>query len=312
MTFFLTVILSQVICGLTIGVAPEKLDIRTSLRQSLSYGQQRTEVVMKKCTKCKQSLDESRFYTNKPNTGKQLLHSQCKECVCKRQTAYRRKNKDKVRESKRKYALKNKDKIAIKTKEWHDAHKEYCSKYIKAYREKNKERLNRKGRERYAANIEKLRLARRQYVEKNRKKCAESCRKWYKKNKERQLKYCRKYNKERRAKDINFRLKANIRGRMCVVLSGRIKKSKSLEALIGCTVPEFRAHLESLFTDGMTWENYGKGGWQVDHIVPCASFDFTDQAQQEACFHYSNTQPLWVKDNLKKRAKTDGQLRLKI
>ena len=60
---------------------------------------------------------------------------------------------------------------------------------------------------------------------------------------------------------------------------------------LGCTVEEFRLHLESLFTDGMTWENYGTL-WEIDHIKPCALFDLTQSKQVAECFNYKNMQPL--------------------
>lgn len=54
----------------------------------------------------------------------------------------------------------------------------------------------------------------------------------------------------------------------------------------------------------MSWDNYGRGGrkWQIDHIKPCAYFDLTKPEDQRKCFHYSNLQPLWQKDNLEKRS----------
>ena len=60
-------------------------------------------------------------------------------------------------------------------------------------------------------------------------------------------------------------------------------------------------HLESLFVPGMTWDNQGE--WHIDHVIPCAAFDLTDPAQQSECFHYTNLQPLWAVDNLKKAAR---------
>ena len=59
-------------------------------------------------------------------------------------------------------------------------------------------------------------------------------------------------------------------------------------------------HLESLFSPGMTWDNYGFEGWHIDHIKPCASFELD---QKKICFHYTNLQPLWAKDNMSKSNK---------
>ena len=51
----------------------------------------------------------------------------------------------------------------------------------------------------------------------------------------------------------------------------------------------------------MTRKNYGL--WHVDHIKPCFSFDLTDPEQQKICFHYTNLQPLWALENIKKGKK---------
>jgi hypothetical protein len=50
----------------------------------------------------------------------------------------------------------------------------------------------------------------------------------------------------------------------------------------------------------MTKENYGK--WHVDHIIPCAAFNFNNEEEQRRCFHYTNLQPLWAEENIKKGA----------
>ena len=53
----------------------------------------------------------------------------------------------------------------------------------------------------------------------------------------------------------------------------------------------------------MTWKNYGRNGWHIDHILPCSSFDLTDPEQRRKCFHYTNLQPLWEIDNIRKSDK---------
>ena len=58
-------------------------------------------------------------------------------------------------------------------------------------------------------------------------------------------------------------------------------------------------HLEKKFRYGMNRKNHGK--WHIDHIIPCSFFDLRCPVQQLACFHYSNLQPLWAADNIRKR-----------
>ena len=64
------------------------------------------------------------------------------------------------------------------------------------------------------------------------------------------------------------------------------KKTHQTFSLVDYTKYELKEHLESQFTDGMSWENMGE--WHIDHIKPCASFDLICPVQQLACFHYKN------------------------
>jgi hypothetical protein len=90
-------------------------------------------------------------------------------------------------------------------------------------------------------------------------------------------------------------------GELCRKI-GTAKKHSILKYL-GCTPMEFKAHIESQFTDGMTWENRGVFGWHVDHYIPCAAFDMRIEEHRHVCFHYTNLRPLWQMDNALKADK---------
>ena len=75
--------------------------------------------------------------------------------------------------------------------------------------------------------------------------------------------------------------------------------------LLGCNKLEFKSHIENLFKIGMTWENYGnkENQWSIDHITPLAAFNLFDYEQLLKANHYTNLQPLWHIDNMKKGSK---------
>lgn len=106
-----------------------------------------------------------------------------------------------------------------------------------------------------------------------------------------------------RQTDLNFRMLGNLRTRIYHAMKKNTKGKKTKE-LLSCSIEELKIYLESKFQIGMTWENYGKYGWHIDHIIPCSSFDLKDIEQQKICFHYTNLQPLWAKDNLCKGNKS--------
>ena len=72
---------------------------------------------------------------------------------------------------------------------------------------------------------------------------------------------------------------------------------------MGCNIDFLKKYIAKKFTKGMSWDNYGLYGWHIDHIKPCSCFDLTKPEQQKLCFHYSNLQPLWAKDNISKSNK---------
>lgn len=103
----------------------------------------------------------------------------------------------------------------------------------------------------------------------------------------------------RRYTDYNFKMASVLRNRINQALKGSKKADTTFE-LIGCSIEELKKHLESQFQLGMNWGNHCRGGWHIDHIIPCATFDLTQESEQRKCFHYTNLKPLWAKENLKK------------
>jgi len=125
------------------------------------------------------------------------------------------------------------------------------------------------------------------------KEILDKCKEYYQRNKEKINK--RIYKKAK--KNLNFRLLRGLRCRIWKILKG-INKSSSTLKLLDCSIVFLRNYLEIKFKRGMSWKNYGK--WHIDHIRPCASFDLSKPSEQRKCFHYTNLQPLWAEENLKK------------
>jgi len=106
------------------------------------------------------------------------------------------------------------------------------------------------------------------------------------------------------------KLRSTLRKQLLEILKHKgIRRQESALELVGCTVQEFKAHLELQFLEGMTWENHGVQRvnglrkWHIDHIMPVDSFDLFDLEQRRQCFHFSNLQSLWAIENIQKSKK---------
>ena len=179
--------------------------------------------------------------------------------------------------------------------------KECLSKKNKEYRTEHKEETKIKQKEYDKANKEKIKIYQKKYRDENKKDIKTDKAEYQKEHREEIKIKNKKYQKIRRQNDIGYRLKGNLSSRLRQALKRTKKKDRTVKYL-GCTIEFFKQFLESQFTEGMSWSNYGniKESWSIDHILPCSSFDHSDDEQVKKCWHYSNMQPMWHLDNIKK------------
>ncbi len=160
----------------------------------------------------------------------------------------------------------------------------------------------------YDKNRKEILKQKKKYSTINKERIAQYCKEWqcinkdycnqyYQDNKEEKIKYQVAYNKLKRETDIQFKLYDNLRCRLRLALKGK-NKSLNTMFLIGCEIDYLMFHIQKQFTHGMSWDNYGD--WHMDHIKPCSLFDLSKPSEQRKCFNYSNLQPLWAIDNLRK------------
>lgn len=107
------------------------------------------------------------------------------------------------------------------------------------------------------------------------------------------------YIRDRKKNDIQFRIGVLLRVRLAVALKKNQRGGSAVKDL-GCTLPQFKKHIESLFLPGMKWENWAFRGWHIDHIIPLTAFDLTDPEQVKKACHYTNLQPMWWRENISK------------
>lgn len=231
----------------------------------------------KTCTKCGEEKPASLDYFPPLKKVKSGLHSRCRACVLEQGRKYRKNNADRLYEIKKRWRQSNADRVNKQQREW---------------RKKNPKRSKELSRNAYRRNVARHR---------------EGTKRWYRENKEKVLEYNNEREKRLRKESPSFAIEKSLRSRLRILMkeSGAVKSASTMK-LAGCTAKQLRAHLESQFKPGMSWDNYGVDGWHIDHIRPCCSFDLTDPEQQKECFHYSNLQPLWASENLSKGGKWEA------
>jgi hypothetical protein len=169
--------------------------------------------------------------------------------------------------------------------------------YLKKWRKENCEKIIEYRQKNYENNKEILLLQNKIYRNNNIIIIKERLKIYHQNNKEKR----KEYLKNKTSNDFLFKLKNTIRSRIKQFLKqqGYTKKNKTFD-IVGCSPQFLKEHLEKQFIDGMTWENRSK--WHIDHIIPLASAK-TEEEIIKLC-HYTNLQPLWATDNMKKGSKT--------
>ena len=157
-----------------------------------------------------------------------------------------------------------------------------------------------RSRKRYRNNKEEISQKNKEYKAKRAEWYREYTRQYYAENKETIKENVKQNHYNRIQNDPGYKLLYRCRKRIYEAVKNNRKAARTQE-LIGCTTEQLLGHLESQFKEGMTWNNYGE--WHIDHIKPCALFDFTKEEEQRECFHYTNLQPLWAKENMEKSDK---------
>jgi len=166
----------------------------------------------------------------------------------------------------KKWRRRNKKHIRVYNKNWHKSNHNYHKVW-------------------YKDNAEKVKINKKKWCINNPKR----------------VKLIWKRAKKKRLSTIKGRLNNGMSRSISEALKGN-KAGRHWETLVSFTLAELIKHLETKFLPGMTWNNYGKHGWHIDHIIPIAFFIYNKPEDQEFqyCWSLDNLQPMWAKDNLTK------------
>ena len=143
----------------------------------------------------------------------------------------------------------------------------------------------------------------REYRANNRDKMTEYNKEWRANNRNEILEYRKEQYKNNPQQRLGIKMSNETRSTLLGVHPNMTPVSEQYGIdKVGLTTVQYREYIESLWTEGMSWDNYGfgEGKWCIDHIVPKSQFDLTDPELYRKCSYYTNTQPMWFVDNLAK------------
>jgi len=248
-------------------------------------------MICKKCHIDKPESEFALFKSGKSKKGKEYIYRRpaCKPCLLESGRLWRKNNTERARQREKSYRENNKEvHLENKRRNWNKNKEKYKEMHRK-WEQANKEQIS-------ARRKEKLQLLKLDPIE-------------YQKH----LDYHKLYRHQNwgailKQKNIDKQAyretpKGHISSTMSSYIYQAIRKKKAgrhWESLVGYNLSQLMEHLESQFTDGMTWENYGK--WHIDHAKPISSFNYTKPEDDEfkQCWALDNLQPLWAAANIKK------------
>jgi hypothetical protein len=223
---------------------------------------------MKICNKCKCEKPLSDFYhQTKPRTD---YKPTCKQCHKNISRKWAIENPKKISLHQEKY--RNGNLYSETRSKWVEQNKDKINDYVSRYQERHRDLINKRSME------------------------------WRKENPEK-VKEITKRSNDKRMGTIKGRLINSISCSIRNALSNGLKRRRPWESLVGYTVEQLKSHLEELFTDGMSWANYGE--WNIDHIIPISAFNFMtpDDIDFKRCWSLTNLRPMWASENFRKRNK---------
>jgi hypothetical protein len=244
---------------------------------------------------------------NKENIAKRMrpYTEANKEKIAKRTKAYAEANKDRISERKKAWSSANAEVLSEKRKLRYAANADALSEKTRAYYAANAEVIREKSRMRYAANAEAISEKKKAKYEANKESIRAKNNERYVANRDSRVKNAVEYEANRLKTDPFFALIRRIRRLVLAAITnqGYSKKSRTHE-ILGCSFEEFKAHIENQFIEGMGWHN--RNEWHLDHKYPVSKA--IDEAHLLLLNHYTNFQPLWAADNIRKGNKIPDHL----
>ncbi len=289
---------------------PKERKIKTKIKTKIiSPEQSLFNQGLKTCNMCGE-VKSFEFFQNK--SPKILVSAKCEVCVNKSHNENRKKRfqlnpellekrKELMKKNNKRYVQNNKEKVI----ENHKRYTQKISEKKRAIREEKKQiklkelEIKREEHKRILEETKKIKEEKKEEIRRSKEYYNSEEYKILKKQKDKD----RRYNRWKRRwnEDEMFAMKTRLRNliRNSFRRQGYKKFNESTESIVGINYSEFKKYLELKFLDGMTWKN--RGEWHIDHIIPLSSA--TSKEDLIKLCHYTNLQPLWAKDNLKKGSK---------